>query len=318
VLIEEAPNAAAAARGTILEAHRSGRQSRVAAASETATSESISSTDLEKEVRWAVQGEQFVLQYAPVVELVGRRTVTLATPLRWDHPLCGLVPPEQFMPLLDKLDLRSSLDRWILQRGSRDLAHWSERGSTRDGPGLELTRQATDTENFVAEVAAAAAETDLHLSRLDFDVDAKTLATGSRVRGQLRELRKLGARVFLEDFSADGIALGAWGACRLTGSRLHRGLLLNSFETQALGPSAVQRCRSLALSVSGAWLLVSPGLRSWISCTSAAVSSRLAATRIAAARSRGLRECCQRILRTGSPFGTALTASPHRPPHVLV
>ncbi len=208
------------ARGAILEAHRSGRQSRVAAASETATSESISMTDLEKEVRWAVQGEQFALQYAPVLELVGRRTVALATSLRWDHPMVGLVPPEQFMPLLDKLDLRSSLDRWILRRASRDLAQWSERGSTRVSLGIKLTRQAMDTENFVAEVAAAATAADIQLSRLDFDIDSKTLATGSRVRGQLRELRKRGARVFLEDFGADGIALGRLGSLPLDGLKI--------------------------------------------------------------------------------------------------
>ena len=208
------------ARGAILEAHRSGRQSRVATASETAGSGSISSTDLEKEVRWAVQGEQFVLQYAPVVELVGRRTVTLVTSLRWDHPMRGLVPPEQFMPLLDKLDLRSTLDRWILRRASGDLAHWSERGSTRVSLGIKLTRQAMATEDFVVDVAAAAAAADIRLSRLDFDIDAKTLAMGSRVRGQLRELRKQGARVFLEDFGADGIALGRLSNLPLDGVKI--------------------------------------------------------------------------------------------------
>jgi predicted signal transduction protein with EAL and GGDEF domain len=208
------------ARGAILEAHRSGRQSRVATASETATSESILSTDLEKEVRWAVQGEQFVLQYAPVVELVGRRTVTLTTSLRWDHPMCGLVPPEQFMPLLDKLDLRSSVDRWILGRASRDLAHWSERGSTRVSLGIKLTHQAMATESFFAEVAAAAAAADIRLSRFDFDIDSKTLATGNRLRGQLRELRNQGARVFLEDFGADGIGLGRLRSLPLDGVKI--------------------------------------------------------------------------------------------------
>src|SRR5882757_303974 len=208
------------ARGAILEAHRSGRQSRVATVAETTGSKSISSTDLEKEVRWAVQSEQFTLQYAPVVELLGRRTVTLLTSLRWDHPVSGIVPPEQFMPLLEGLELRSSLDRWILRCASRDLAHLSERGSTRVSLGIKLTRQVLATENFVAEVVAAAAAADIRLSRFDFGIDVKTLATGSRVRGQLRELRKQGSRVFLEGFGADGIALGRLCTLPLDGFKI--------------------------------------------------------------------------------------------------
>jgi EAL domain-containing protein (putative c-di-GMP-specific phosphodiesterase class I) len=76
------------------------------------------------------------------------------------------------------------------------------------------------TENFVVEVATAAAAADIRLSRLDFDIDAKTLAMGSRVRGQLRELRKQGARVFLEDFGADGIALGRLSNLPLDGVKI--------------------------------------------------------------------------------------------------
>jgi EAL domain-containing protein (putative c-di-GMP-specific phosphodiesterase class I) len=162
----------------------------------------------------------------------------LTASLRWDHPTCGVVPPERFMPLLDQLELRSSLDRWILRRACRDLAHLSEQGSTRVTLGVKLTRQALDAPDFVDAVAAAAA--DIRLSRLDIDIDLKTLVSGSRARAQLRELRKRGARIFLEDFGIDGIALARFGSLPLDGLKI--ALVFVAQLDQDAGARAV--CRS--------------------------------------------------------------------------
>jgi predicted signal transduction protein with EAL and GGDEF domain len=208
------------ARGAILEAHRLGRQSQVAACSDTAATQALPTPDLERELRWAVEREQFALEYAPIIELVGRRTVAIATSLKWIHPMCGPVASHQFLPLLETLNVRASLDRWILRRGCRDLADLSERGNTRVSLSLKLTRQSTDSATFIEDINSAAATVGIGLARLEIDVDLKTLAGGSRVRGQLRELRKSGARVFLEDFGAGGIALARLSSLPLDGVKI--------------------------------------------------------------------------------------------------
>jgi predicted signal transduction protein with EAL and GGDEF domain len=206
------------ARGAILEAHRLGRQSQVAACSDTAATQAI--PDLEQELCWAVERQQFALEYAPIIELVGRRTVAIATSLKWIHPMCGPVAPDQFMPLLETLNVRASLDRWILRRGCRDLADLSERDNTRVSLSFKLTRQSADSATLIEDINSAAGAVGIGLSRLDIDVDLKTLAGGSGVRGRLRELRKCGARVFLEDFGADGIALARLSSLPIDGVKI--------------------------------------------------------------------------------------------------
>ncbi|HWM67404.1 MAG TPA: EAL domain-containing protein [Steroidobacteraceae bacterium] len=238
------------ARGAILEAHRSGGQSQVATCSDTAAVESISQPDLERELRWAVEREQFSLEYAPIMELIGRRTVAVAASLNWIHPMCGPVAPMQFVPLLDALDLRSSLDRWILRRGCRDLALLSQRGNTRLSLAIKLTRQAMDTATLIDDVTAAAAGNDISLSRLDIDIDLKTLASGSRVRSQLRELRKRGARVFLENFGADGIVLAQLSSLPLDGVKIAPAFIQNIEQdggARAVCISAVSIARAFGL-----------------------------------------------------------------------
>jgi predicted signal transduction protein with EAL and GGDEF domain len=238
------------ARGAILEAHRTGRHSQVAAYSDTAAVQAIPAADLERELRWAVEREQFALEYAPIVELIGHRTVAIAISLRWIHPMCGSVTPDQFIPLLDSLVLRASLDRWILRRGCRDLADLSERGNTRVSLALKLTRQSADSATFIDDITSAATAVGIALERLDIDVDLKTLAGGSRIRGLLRELRISGSRVFLEDFGADGIALARLSSLPIDGVKISPtfvGRLDNDVASRAVCKAAVSIARAFDL-----------------------------------------------------------------------
>jgi predicted signal transduction protein with EAL and GGDEF domain len=233
------------ARGAILEAHQSGRHSRVAACSQAAAVQAIPTPDLERELRWAVEREQFALEYAPIIELADRRTVAIATSLKWIHPMCGPVAPDQFMPLLETLNVRASLDRWIVRRGCRDLANLSERGNTRVNLSLKLTRQSADSATLIEDINTAAAAVGIGLARLDIDVDLKTLAGGSRVRGQLRELRKSGARVFLDDFGADGIALARLSSLPIDGVKISP-TFVGRLDTEAAARAVCKAAVSIA------------------------------------------------------------------------
>ena len=101
--------------------------------------------------------------------------------------------------------------------GLKDLARVSELGNTRVNLAVSLTRQFMDSATAVEQIAAAAEAAGISLSRVDIGIDAKTLAGGSRVSTRLRELRKLGARIFLENFGQDDIALARLGSLPIDG-----------------------------------------------------------------------------------------------------
>lgn len=231
------------ARAAALESRKLGCRVTVTAYSNmTAAAVTSSVADLEQELRWAVQKEQFSLSYMPVLELNGRRTVSLLANLQWIHPVSGPVDPQRFLPLLDILDLRTELDRWMLLQGLKDLGHFHERGDSRLNLALKLTKRSLDAATILADVTAAAHAAGVNTSRLDITIDVKTLAGGSGVRARLRELRKLGARTFLEDFGQDGIALARLPSLPLDG------VILGSASVGRvdIDPSARQVCSSAA------------------------------------------------------------------------
>jgi predicted signal transduction protein with EAL and GGDEF domain len=210
------------ARAAILETQRNGNTQPIATASEASGLWSLSRMDLQGELRWALERDQFSLRYLPRVELQGRRTVALDTRLQWLHPVCGAVPPDQFMPLLTSLDLRSALDRWVVRHGATELKRHNERGSVRLNLSVALAARTLEGEDLIEEITSHFASADLGLGRLDVNVDLKALASSGKVRVALHELRARGATVFLEEFGTDGVAIARLAKLPLDGVRVAR------------------------------------------------------------------------------------------------
>jgi EAL domain-containing protein (putative c-di-GMP-specific phosphodiesterase class I) len=105
----------------------------------------------------------------------------------------------------------------MLRHGLKDLARVSERGNTRMNLSVSLTRQFMDSVTAVEKIVAAAAAAAITLSRVDIRIDARTLAGGNRVSTRLRELRRLGVRIFLENFGQDDITLARLGSLPIDG-----------------------------------------------------------------------------------------------------
>ena len=213
------------ARGMTLEAQRAGRSNSVVFCSDTVPVRAFSGPDLGRELRWAVESEQFEVQYMPVIELAGRRTQSLDVVLRWVHPVCGLVPPEQYRPMLEAIHMEAALDRWALNKACRDLAELSRRGNTRQQVAVHLGREFLSTDTMTSDVEAALAASDITPARLVLNINLRSLVGGGRVREGLRQLRKCGIRVFLDEVGADGVPLGRLAHLPIDGLKIGRAFI---------------------------------------------------------------------------------------------
>ena len=155
-------------------------------------------TELEQELRTAVVSEQMVVHYQPVVDLARRRVTGVEALLRWQHPLRGLVPPSEFVPLAEDTGLIVPLGSAVLRTACAAAAAW---------PGAPLVlsvnlspRQLREPD-VVDVVRAALSETGLPAERLVLEITESLLVReveGSTCR--LEALKALGVRLAVDDF----------------------------------------------------------------------------------------------------------------------
>lgn len=117
------------------------------------------------ELQRAIDEGELELHYQPKVELATGRVREVEALVRWNHPLRGLVPPAEFIPVAESSMLIHPLTRWVLSRALADQRAWRERGV--DWPvSVNVSAHNIESPTFAAEVlelisAAAARPQDL-------------------------------------------------------------------------------------------------------------------------------------------------------------
>ena len=79
---------------------------------------------METDLRRALEREEFVVHYQPIVDLKTGSPVGFEALLRWQHPQYGLIPPDKFIPLAEDLGLIVPIGLWTLREVCRQMHLW--------------------------------------------------------------------------------------------------------------------------------------------------------------------------------------------------
>lgn len=168
--------------------------------------------ELRADLARAVEGDQLVAHYQPVVDIATRRIVGAEALIRWNHPTRGMLAPGIFIGLAEESGLIGELGEWILERAATDLAGWRDEigGAVVDlTMSVNLSARQLQDEVIVATVSDILARSGLPADRLVLEVTESTLITDTeRIRGVMAELRALGARLAVDDFGTGYSSLG--------------------------------------------------------------------------------------------------------------
>ena len=86
--------------------------------------EFIGRLQLEAQLRHALERNELVVHYQPIVTLQGGRVLGFEALVRWQHPQHGLLLPGTFIPLAEELQLVGQIDQWVLREAGRQLGAW--------------------------------------------------------------------------------------------------------------------------------------------------------------------------------------------------
>src|SRR5262249_25144893 len=155
---------------------------------------------LESRLRRALEQEEFVLHYQPKYDAGGRAIAGLEALMRWQSPYFGLVPPAQFVPLLEETGLIVPVGAWALRRAALDYCAWLATGLNPPRIAVNVSAIQLPQRDFVQTLERSLADSgcpagiDLELTEsvIMEDIDASI--------EKLSAVRRLGSAIAIDDF----------------------------------------------------------------------------------------------------------------------
>jgi diguanylate cyclase (GGDEF)-like protein len=165
---------------------------------------------MEAELRRAIERQEFIVHYQPIVRLETGEIIGAEALVRWQHPTRGLLPPLEFIPLAEETGLIIPLGGWILLQACMQLAEWQKlrRGAEPFVMNVNLSSRQLVRDAMADEIAAAVDQSGIRASWLVLEVTETVLmADPAAAAIALKHIRDLGVRIALDDFGSGDSSL---------------------------------------------------------------------------------------------------------------
>ena len=157
----------------------------------------VAREELKVDLGAAIANNELEIEYQPSVDLRTGAVTSFEALLRWRHPLKGMMPPSEFIPLAEETGLIVPIGDWVLYRACREATHWPAHVCV----AVNVSSAQFSGRLFAPRVAKALARSGLDPRRLELEITETLLLSGSdETQRNLRDLRQLGLTIALDDF----------------------------------------------------------------------------------------------------------------------
>jgi diguanylate cyclase (GGDEF)-like protein/PAS domain S-box-containing protein len=152
------------------------------------------------ELQRAVDEGELVLHYQPKLDLRTQHIVGVEALIRWEHPLRGLLAPDQFIPTAEQAGLIGPLSRWVLRAALVQVNSWRRIG-LEIPVAVNLSMRSFRDEQLPDKIRDLLdiGQTPAHLLMLEI-TESTLMVDPPRTLAILNRLREMGIRVAIDDF----------------------------------------------------------------------------------------------------------------------
>jgi diguanylate cyclase (GGDEF)-like protein/PAS domain S-box-containing protein len=154
---------------------------------------------LENRLRQALDLGQFVLHYQPKIDLSTQKMVGLEALIRWNEPGVGLIPPVDFIPIMEETGLIVEVGAWVIQQAHRQFLTWSERGLNPPRIAVNVSQLQMRQKNFVNRVLQIMKDAGPDELEIEITESLFMEALDENIE-KLAALRAAGITVAIDDF----------------------------------------------------------------------------------------------------------------------
>jgi len=156
---------------------------------------------IEQSLRRALEREEFTLHYQPKVNLKTGQVTGAEALLRWTHPVRGMIPPAQFIPVAEDCGLILPIGNWVLREACRQARMWVDAGLLFGTMAVNISAIQFRSESFLEGIFATIEATGLDPAFLELELTESVLMKHAEsTESILRTLRARGVHLAVDDF----------------------------------------------------------------------------------------------------------------------
>ena len=157
---------------------------------------------LQQDLAYAAEKNQFDLFFQPIVQMKDDTLLSAETLIRWDHPLKGLLGPDEFIHLAIKAGLLSKMTWWIIDRVCQQVSQWKKEKLWKlDYVSININAKQLVEKNFAMEFLKKLKESDLETKDIMIEITERSLIDNfTNTQEVINTLRSHGVRCAIDDF----------------------------------------------------------------------------------------------------------------------
>lgn len=178
-------------------------------------------------LRRALERQEFELHYQPKIELDSGRIAGVEALIRWNRPNMGMVPPSDFLPVLEETGMIIDVGRWVMETAAADYARWRAAGRHPPRIAVNVSQIQLRQDDFTA-IAAAVVRTGAGGGGLDIEITESLVMEQVAVNTlKLKALREMGVGIAVDDFGTGYSSLSYLATLPVNALKIDRAFVIN-------------------------------------------------------------------------------------------
>jgi diguanylate cyclase (GGDEF)-like protein/PAS domain S-box-containing protein len=211
----------------------------------------IAALELEVELREAIDRDQFVIYYQPIIDIASGHSIGAEALVRWQHPERGLLAPGEFIPFAEEHGLIAEIGEIVLHAACDHVQRLNLHPAEEFSIAVNVSAHQFARPSFVGSIAAAIDAHGIDARRLEIEItESVVVGNAETVATTLHALQALGVRLSLDDFGTGYSSLAYLKNFPINTLKIDRSFVIDIAENptdQAIAKTIVTLAHSLGM-----------------------------------------------------------------------
>jgi diguanylate cyclase (GGDEF)-like protein len=215
--------------------------------------EAIQILELENDLRRAVQKQELIVFYQPIISLNTGTIIGFEALVRWQHPTKGLILPIEFISLAEETGLIHTIDTWVLRTACNQLYIWQNHPLIPKPLhiSVNLSAKLFLEPNFIATIDQIISETKINPAFLELEITESVIMENSiDVKATLQQLKDRNIKLTMDDFGTGYSSLSYLHSFPLNNLKIDKSflnLMQKNHQNMGLVPAMIGIAHSMGM-----------------------------------------------------------------------